>query len=330
MAAVHSRLGPAVGLRQRWQRWWEGRLARSDALVLTQRNVYILPTRPGAMFALTLLVLLVASINYQLNLGHLLTFLLAGAAVVGMHITHNTLRGLTLSLRTPSPSFAGQAAALEVVLQHARPTWRHGIGLRVRDDVLGRLPAWVWTDVPPAGQTSVHLSFTLPRRGWCDVPTLSAETRFPLGIFRVWSVWRPAARVLAYPRPEEPCPPLPTPQAQPGGAVKGQVREGLETEGIRAYRRGDAPKRVVWKKVAKTDQLVSRDGSASAQLELWLDWHDAGSLDPERRLSRLCAWVLAADRAQVRYGLRLPGVELSPDAGEAHRRACLQHLALWA
>lgn len=329
MAAVHARPGPAVGLRQRWQRWWEERLPRSDTLVLTQRNVYILPTRPGAMFALTLLVLLIASINYQLNLGHLLTFLLAGAAVIGMHITHNTLRGLTLSLRAPPPSFAGQAAALEVVLQHARPSWRHGIGLRVRDDTLGRPPAWVWTDVPPAGQTSVHLSFTLPRRGWCDVPTLSAETRFPLGIFRVWSVWRPAARVLAYPRPEEPCPPLPPAQAQPGGAVKGQVREGLETEGVRAYRRGDAPKRVVWKKVAKTDQLVSRDGSASAQLELWLDWHDAGSLDPERRLSRLCAWVLAADRAQVRYGLRLPGVELSPDAGEAHRRACLQHLALW-
>jgi uncharacterized protein (DUF58 family) len=40
--------------------------------------------------------------------------------------------------------------------------------------------------------------------------------------------------------------------------------------------------------------------------------------------------VLAADRAQVRYGLRLPGVELAPDAGDAHRRACLEQLALWA
>ena len=54
---------------------------------LTQGNVYILPTRAGWMFALTLLVLLLASINYQLNLGYVLTFLLAGSGVVSMHVT---------------------------------------------------------------------------------------------------------------------------------------------------------------------------------------------------------------------------------------------------
>jgi hypothetical protein len=46
------------------------------------------------MLGATLLVLLVASINYQLNLGYLLTFLLAGSALVGMHVCHATLRGL--------------------------------------------------------------------------------------------------------------------------------------------------------------------------------------------------------------------------------------------
>ena len=51
-------------------------------MILTQRNVYILPTAPGLMLALTLLLLLVTSINYQLNLGYLLTFLLAGCAAM--------------------------------------------------------------------------------------------------------------------------------------------------------------------------------------------------------------------------------------------------------
>jgi hypothetical protein len=50
------------------------------------------------MLGATLLVLLVASINYQLNLGYLLTFLLAGSAVVGMHVCHGTLRGLTMHM----------------------------------------------------------------------------------------------------------------------------------------------------------------------------------------------------------------------------------------
>ena len=40
--------------------------------------------------------------------------------------------------------------------------------------------------------------------------------------------------------------------------------------------------------------------------------------------------MIAADRAELRYGLRLPGVQLPPDHGEAHRRHCLEALALWS
>ena len=47
-------------LRARLRRWWLARLPLSDQLQLTQRNVYILPTRAGWMLAATLLVLLIA------------------------------------------------------------------------------------------------------------------------------------------------------------------------------------------------------------------------------------------------------------------------------
>jgi hypothetical protein len=96
--------GRAPWLRARLRRWIHARLPRTDTLLLTQRNVYILPTRPGLMLALTLLLLLVASINYQLNLGYLLTFLLAGSALVGMHRCHGNLRGADAA---PEPAGAG-------------------------------------------------------------------------------------------------------------------------------------------------------------------------------------------------------------------------------
>jgi uncharacterized protein (DUF58 family) len=38
--------------------------------------------------------------------------------------------------------------------------------------------------------------------------------------------------------------------------------------------------------------------------------------------------VLQAEQAGARYGLRLPGLEIVPGHGEAHRSACLQALAL--
>jgi uncharacterized protein (DUF58 family) len=273
-----------------------------------------------------LLVLLVASINYQLNLGYLLTFLLAGSAIVGMQVCHGTLRGLTLHLMPPSAYFSGATAMLDVTLTSGRSTPRHAIGLSV-------LPSrhWSWTDVPARGSAQVQVGFTPARRGLSKVPPLTAETRFPLGTFRVWTVWRPAAQVLVYPAPEAHPPPLPSGEPRAGGAAISSLQDTGEFDGVRAYQRGDPMKLVVWKKLAKAEELVSRDTQQAQRHELWLDFARAGSggaADTEARLSRLCAWVLAADRSGLDYGLRLPGLEIKPSSGTAHRLRCLEALAL--
>ncbi len=315
---------PLAHARARFQRWWQARIEPTDTTLLTQRNVYILPTAPGFMLAATLLLLLVASINYQLNLGYLLTFLLAGCAVVGMHVGHATLRGLSMHLIAPEPQYTGANAIISIQLNSTRKTARHGIGL----GLLGS-GHWAWTDVPALGSAQVQVAFTPSQRGLQQVPTITAETRFPLGTFRVWTYWRPAARVLVYPRPEAHPPPLPPGEPRAGSTQHSTPQATGEFEGVRAYRRGDPLKLVVWKKAAKADELVSRDSQQAQRSELWLDYAQAGSLGAEARLSRLCAWVLLADTLGLDYGLRLPGQEIAPSAGEAHKRRCLEALALW-
>jgi len=324
-------LHPLQHARARINNFWLNRLQPSNSSQLTQRNVYILPTRAGWMLGATLMVLLLASINYQLNLGYVLTFLLAGCALVGMHVSHGTLRGLTLHLVAPDPAFAGSTAQLTVLLHSQRPTPRYGIGLAL----LGS-GQWSWTDVGAQDSARVHLQFHPGQRGLQPVPALTAETHFPLGTFRVWTVWRPAAKVLVYPAPEPQAPPLPAGTPSAGGGQSARRHSSGEFDGLRAYRRGDPLKTVVWKKTAKDGQLVSRDTEQAQPAELWLDLattgHFAGSPNAtgtlEQRLSRLCAWVLAADRLDLRYGLRLPGTQISPASGAAHQRACLSALAL--
>jgi len=321
-AALH----PVAFARSRFRAWWQARLPLSDTMTLTQRNVYILPTRPGLMLVLTLLVLLVGSINYQLNLGYLLTFLLAGCGVVGMHVCHATLRGLKLALQAPAPQFAGSSAPLSVVLHNTRKRPRYGIGLAVLDAT--HEDHWTWTDVPAQATVTVQVAFRPERRGMHRVPPLTAETRFPLGTFRVWTVWRPAAHVLVYPTPELQPPPLPPGEPRAGGAAVLRTPSSGEFEGVRPYRRGDPLKTVVWKKAAKSDELVSRDTMQAQRQELWLDYQRCGVADPEARISRLAAWVLQADRLGQDYGLRLPGQRIAPGTGEAHKRRCLEALAL--
>jgi uncharacterized protein (DUF58 family) len=179
----------------------------------------------------------------------------------------------------------------------------------------------------------VQVAFQAQHRGLQSVPTLTAETRFPLGTFRVWTVWRPAAQILVYPKPEAQPPPLPPGEPRSGGAATARVHHTGEYDGVRAYRRGDPLKLVVWKKAAKADELVSRDAAQVQQYELWLDLNHTGlpgaiHANLEARLSRLCAWVLLAERLGLQYGLRLAGKEIASGSGDLHQRQCLQALAL--
>jgi uncharacterized protein (DUF58 family) len=313
---------PGNHLRARWQHWWLLRLAPTDSTVLTQRLVYVLPSRPGLMLAATLLVLLATAINYQLNLGYLLTFLLAGCAAASLHLCHGTLRGLHLNLLPPAAQFVGSAAGLQIHLHNPRRSGRYGIGLSVWGE-----NQWVWTNVPAQGSANVQLAFAPARRGLHPLPLLTAETRFPMGIFRVWSLWRPAAELLVYPAPEVAPPPLPAGEPRDGAATPSPRQRGEEHDGLRGYRRGDPLKRVVWKKMAKTGELISRDEARAQAMVLWLDLRLTALADPEQQLSRLCAWVLQSERLGLDYGLRLGAVSLGPDQGEAHKRRCLEALA---
>jgi uncharacterized protein (DUF58 family) len=309
-------------VRARFRVWWQSRLPLTDTWRLGQRNIYILPTKAGLTFAGTLVIMMLASINYQLNLGFALTFLLMGAALVSMHQTHGNLRGLTLHLRPAGPGHAGEPAALEVVITNPGRA-RLALALHFEDrGTHGR--SFTWSDVPAQGQVSAQLTLTPQRRGWHAVPPLVMETVFPFGLFMAWTVWRPAARVLAWPQPEAAAPPLPVSASSSGDDQSHRRNSGSEWDGVRPWRRGDTMRQVVWKKMARSGELVSRETAGTVQRELVLDWVDTAGTDLEARLSRMTAWVLLV------WGLRLPRTDLPPGQGDLQRRAALDLLALWA
>ncbi len=313
--------------RGRWRAWWDLRRQPRESQTLTQRNIYIVPSRAGLAFCLTLLLLLVVSINYQLSLGFALTFLLAGSAAASMQMTHGSLRGLTLHLKPLVPAFDGEAAVLEMVVTNPG---RSRLGLGFGLDLDARPIPLAYAEIGAEGQTVVHLSWLAPGRGLHGLPLVRVESRYPFGLFRAWTIWRPAGQQWVYPRPESPTPPWPQAEAAQGDdRPAARTGTGTEFEGVRAYRRGDTLRQVVWKKAARTGEMISRETAGAVQRELRLHWSQAQGLEPEARLSRLAAWVVAADAAGHNWGLTLPGVELEPANGSAQRHAALQALAQW-
>ena len=294
------------------------------AVLLRHRRVYIVPARLGWMFAGTLAILLLGSINYSLSLGFALTFVLAGMGLAGMVHTARNLALLSVSSGRAEAVFAGEAAQFRLYLDN-----------RARFD----RPAILARHVASGAQTVVDLSarsvgeavlaVPAPRRGRQALGRVMLETRFPLGLFRAWSYVESDVQCIVYPRPEKsPLPPMSADDA--AGAARAQARGNDDFSGLRAYQLSDSPRHVAWKAAARSGDMLTKQFTGEAAAELWLDWQGLpAALGTEERLSRLAGWVLAAERSGARYGLRVPGTEIAAARGEAHRTACLQALALF-
>lgn len=337
MAAATSRM------RQRWSDWWEARLPRQDKLRLTQRNLYILPTRAGWGFAIVVSVLLLASINEQINLGYALAFLLGGTGLAALYQTHGNLQGISLSLGNPPSVHAGQVIQVQVTLiNHHRRLARCAIAVSASTDNATDAGAAQFADLPPQQDACVVLDIPARQRGRQTLPRLVIETRYPLGLFRAWSYWRPRSQVLVWPALDPHAPTLPQEDSQAQQqATTHQSRQGQDLpEGLRDYRRGDPVRWIAWKKSSLTLAtgvgLITREPASSRAPDRWLDLEHSpglGGLNTEQRLSRLATWLVAAEQEAATlgraYGLRLPGQVTACDSGPAHLRACLDALATW-
>lgn len=289
---------------------------------LSQRRVYILPTRHGLTFGTAVVFMLIGSINYNLSLGYILTFLLAGVGVVSILHTFRNLAHLYVSAGRAAPVFAGEIAKFELVLENRSDFDRHSLDLACRG-------ATVSCDAPARQHSSVTLPLEAEKRGWLQLERVTIATTFPLGLMRAWSYVQPDVRALVYPRPDTAPLPEHTSEADRGDAVS----TGTGTDdfsGLRPYQTSDSPRHVAWKTSARSELLLTKLFAGRAAAELWFDWQQLpASMHVEARLSRLARWVLLAEERGLRYGLKLPGVVVPLGEGFPHRERCLKELAIF-
>ncbi len=297
------------------------RTSAGGTAVLGPRQVYILPTRAGLLHAVLLACMLIGSINYSLNLGYALTFLLAGLGLVAMLHAWRNLTGLQLQAACPAPVFAGQHSQFRITLGNPRRDARHAV------TVMAQGAAPVLADIAATGQTTLDISLPARQRGWLPLPRCTAAGEFPLGLFRAWAHAELPARCLVYPSPAAPGTPWPQAAYTDGSGRHGSGDDG-DFSGLREHREGDSPRRVDWKASARSESLLAKQFEGSAGGTIWLDWKMTPGRDGEARIAQLTRWVLDAQAAGMRFGLRLPGRDIAPDAGPAHLHACLQALAL--
>ncbi|HEY0720445.1 MAG TPA: DUF58 domain-containing protein, partial [Gammaproteobacteria bacterium] len=136
---------------------------------LSRRRVYILPTRPGLLFAGVLLMMLLGAINYSNSLAFALTFLLSGVAVVSILHTFRNLHGLTFRAGHATPVFAGATVHFPVAIENQQGE-RFAITLSLAQDEP------VIVDVARGEMQWVELPLTSHRRGWLSLPHITVAS----------------------------------------------------------------------------------------------------------------------------------------------------------
>ena len=320
--AAQPSLGGAVARAR--QRFFQLAPRDGERVVLAHSRIYILPSKRGWAMVATLAIMLLTSLNYALSLGFGMTFLLAGLMGAALLHAFRNLAGIEVRPLAASETFAGGRIAFTLSISG---------GERLREAIEVHAPgaAIAVADVPAGAAVTVRVERAAPTRGRLALGRVTLTSVQPLGLWRAWSYVHFPLAGIVYPGPEPAAPPMPRGAHGQDMSAPG-LGEESEFAGLRDYQPGDPPQRVAWKAVARGAGWYTKEfDGAGGGGPVPLDWAAMPrGLDVETRLSRLTAWVLAAERTARPFSLSIPGASLPVGQDREHRRTALTLLALFA
>ncbi|HEX6137604.1 MAG TPA: DUF58 domain-containing protein [Casimicrobiaceae bacterium] len=322
-ASARSPRASFARLARRWrQRAFRAAPADRVPVVLRHSRIYILPTRRGYAIIAMLVLMLLTSLNYALSLGLAVTFLFGGLVAAALLHTFRNLSGIEVKPLAASDTFAGGHIVFSLSLAAG--------AIDRRAITISASGATATAAVRAGAAQTITLAVMARTRGRMPLGRVTLASDHPLGLWRGWAYVHFPLAGIAFPAPEPSAPPLPS--GEHGVDLRAQGRgEEHDLAGLRDYQRGDPLQRVAWKAVARGAGWFSKafEGTGGGG-PVALEWSRLPAhLDTEQRLSRLTAWILAAERMTRPFALALPGTALPASSGREHRRAALTALALF-
>lgn len=317
-------MNPPLSLQQRFRlsRFIKGEAPVSGAVTLNHRRIFILPSKQGLGFVVLIALLLLVALIYNNNLAYILAFLLAGIFFVSILHSFKSMAGIVVRPGKTCQVFAGEAAGFNFHLENPVAVDRVNLQLATRGSAVVRV------DIPAFSTAHVTLFSPTNQRGRHYLGTVTVASYFPLGLFRCWSPLNFDVHAIVYPIPSADA--VPFPEQSTELQQQGHTKSGNDDfYALNNYQAGDPVRRIHWKAYARAQGLFVKQYSGANAAEIWLDYEHTTGVDLEARLSQLCRWVLEAEQADVRYGLKIPGTTLAPTKGALHFKRCLEALALF-
>ncbi|MGY3966256.1 DUF58 domain-containing protein [Aeromonas enteropelogenes] len=305
--------------RDAWQRrWLARRIPPARQVTLGPRSLFILPTRLGLGYLLVMIAIYLLGTNYQNNLVLLIAYCLASLFMAAMWLTHHNLLGLSLLGGPMVLGEAGQPLPIRVTVRALRPA--RALQLTLNEGSL-------WLAQADPAPASLILSVKGGRRGRVALNRLRVESRYPLGLFRCWSLLDLQLEAWLAPAPLYGS--LLTGASQTEQEGQGQTVPATlgDFDTLREHRPGEPPSRIAWKQLAQGRGLLVKQFEEPLQDDTHLSLSRVSGQDLEARLSVLAWWCSDFAKRGVTFTLTLAGQTLGPESGPAFLQRCRLALA---
>ncbi|MCK5698124.1 MAG: DUF58 domain-containing protein [Gammaproteobacteria bacterium] len=322
-----------MNLLKQLKNWLLKRVSDQDSAILDSKSIYILPTREGLIYAILVLVILAAAINFNNSLVFFFAFLLVGVGLVSMRATQQNLLNLQFTFAHIKPVFCPHPISLPLLIE---PLSKHPLlspkishySIDVQfSHSTDELDLANRVDIYCNDKSTLALFYATHQRGRLTLPSITISSLYPLGLFRAWANIQLNSDALVYPSPARSF----THQPQSGSDSEGQGEQGRgfdDFSGFKNYQVGEPLNHIHWKAYAREQGLLSKTFSGANDHEYWLNWHELQG-DIEHRISQLCRLILDAELQGDRYGLILPNIQINISQGDSHQHHCLKALALY-
>ena len=301
--------------RQQFTSWLNKRQPLAREVTLSQKIIYILPSRFGLWYILLLVLLYLLGTNYQNNLILLMSYMLVSVLLLALTLAWRNLHNIRVSCAPVLSAYATETLMVPVSLQTAEQKQQ--------------IQCYFTYEQQPSVLADANMRAMVPlvvkKRGYFPLPRLTVHSYYPFGLFNCKSMLMLVYHFWVFPTP------LPSESADALAANSGnknQVAEDYDT--IRSYQAGDSLKLMLWKRLARdpANPVVKHAPSVPLPEPDWITIPAVTGAALELALSKACYMMLQLEQRSKPYGLRIQSKSISPSCGEQHLQRCLRELAL--
>ena len=317
-------------LSVRQEKWINRRIPEAVRYQLDNQSIFILPTKFGYVFLLFSVILFVFGTNYYSQPLIMLSFMLIALFVVHMFASFLNFARLYVSIGNIQPVYAGTTAAIPLHIlpsQSARPTrgtlwvsfWEIKRYQSIELDTL---------------EGPANIRYFAENRGVSQLPRMTLQCDYPLGLFRCWTHLQFTQPLTVYPQLIVANLPLESTiklsQVKNSTHIQGKtlsLDQPDDFDSLVTFQHGDPMHSVAWKHLAKTGNMLRKRfvGASPQHGYLSLPMHS----NVEKGLSQLAYQINQCHNKHAIYSLYLPTQTIVPNHSEAHKQACLAALAAY-